>query len=137
VQRDYEPANAATQREEMPRIAASVVHQALRMSADPLAADLLARLQREGVGSTPAKATRPFSRREASRIYHQKAAKGDRPAVRTDGYPALLAALDAVPDGEVVVHGVTFADAVYLVFTDPGRTECLGVLRKRRLARGG
>jgi hypothetical protein len=128
---------AATQREEMPRIAANVLKQALHMSTDPLAADLLARLQGKGGGSTPAKATRPFSRRAASRIYHQKAVKGDRPAVRTEGYPALLAVLDAAPEGEVIVHGVTFADAVYLVLTDPGRTECLGVLRKRRLTRGG
>jgi len=114
---------------------ASVVELALSMSADPLAVELLARLRAEVGVPTPAKATRPFSRRAALRIYRQKAAKGDRPAVRTDGYPALLAALDAAPDGEVIVHGVTFADAVYLVFTDPGRTECLGVLRKRRLAR--
>ena len=30
------------------------------------------------------------------------------------------------------MHGVTFADAVYLVFTDGARRHCLGVLRKRR-----
>jgi hypothetical protein len=41
-----------------------------------------------------------------------------------------------MPEGEVIVHGVTFADAVYLVLTDPGRQHCLGVLRKRRLAQG-
>jgi hypothetical protein len=119
----------------MTRIAASAVEPALRMSADPLAADLLARLQREAAAPTPAKATRPFSRRSALRIYRQKAAKGDRPTVRTDGYPSLLAALGAASEGEVIVHGVTFPDAVYLVFTDPGRKQCLGVLRKRRLAR--
>jgi hypothetical protein len=120
----------------MPRIVASVVELALSMSADPLAAELLARLRAEVVVPTPAKATRPFSRRAALRIYRQKAAKGDRPTVRTDGYPALLATLNAAPEGEAIVHGVRFADAVYLVFTDPGRRECLGVLRKRRLARG-
>jgi hypothetical protein len=120
----------------MPSIAASVVEPALRMSADPLAAELLARLRRHASAPTPAKATRPFPRREALRIYRRKAAKGDRPAVHTDGYPALLATLDAVPEGEVIAHGVTFPDAVYLVFTDPGRRECLGVLRKRRLLGG-
>jgi hypothetical protein len=120
----------------MPRIVASVVELALSMSADPLAAELLARLRAEVVVPTLAKATRPFSRRAALRIYRQKAAKGDRPTVRTDGYPALLATLSAAPEGEAIVHGVRFADAVYLVFTDPGRRECLGVLRKRRLARG-
>jgi hypothetical protein len=118
----------------MPRIVASVVEPALRISADPLAAELLARLRVEAVVPTPAKATRPFSRTAALRIYRQKAAKGDRPTVRTDGYPALLATLSAAPEGEVIVHGVAFADAVYLVFTDPGREECLGVLRKRRLS---
>jgi len=120
----------------MSRIPATVVEPALRVSADPLAADLLDRLQRDAVTPTPAKATRPFSRRAALQIYRQKAAKGDRPTVRTDGYPSLLAALEAAPEGEVVVHGVTFPDAVYLVFTDPGRRQCLGVLRKRRLPRG-
>ena len=121
----------------MPSIAARVIEPALRASADPLAADLLARLRRDAAEPTPAKATRPFSRRAALQIYRQKAGKGDRPTVRTDGYPALLAALSAAPEGEVIVHGVAFADAVYLVFTDPGRTQCLGVLRKRLLARGG
>lgn len=120
----------------MPRIAASIVQPALCMSADPLAAELLARLRVQGSEATPAKATRCFSRRAASRIYRQKAAKGDRPTVRTDGYPELLATLDAVSEGEVIVHGVTFSDAIYLVFTDASRTECLGVLRKRRLDRG-
>ena len=119
----------------MPRIAASVIQPALGMSPDPLAAELLARLEREAADSTPAKATRAFPRRAALRIYRQKSAKGDRPAVRTDGYPALLATLGAAPEGEVIVHGVTFPDAVYLVFTDPCRRECLGVLRKRRLPR--
>jgi hypothetical protein len=118
----------------MSRIAASIVEPALRASADPLAADLLARLRQEAAAPPPAKATRPFARGAALQIYRHKAAKGDRPAVRTDGYPALLAALDATLEREVIVHGVTFADAVYLVFTDPGRRHCLGVLRKRRLS---
>lgn len=121
----------------MPRIAASMVQPALSRSADPLAIDLLARLQAGGAETTPAKATRPFPRLAALRIYRQKAAKGDRPTIRTDGYPELLATLDAIPEGEVIVHGVTFADAVYLVFTDSARAECLGVLRKLRLDRGG
>jgi hypothetical protein len=56
--------------------------------------------------------------------------------VRTDGYAVLLAALAATPEDRVIVNGVTFADAVYLVFTDPSRQHCLGVLRKRRLIRG-
>ena len=118
----------------MPSIAPSVVEPALRSSDDPLAADLLARLARDAAAAR-AKTTHPFAREEALRIYRQKAAKGDRPAVRTDGYPALLAALGAAPAGEVVVHGVAFADAVYLVFTDPSRTHCLGMLRKRLLDR--
>jgi hypothetical protein len=87
----------------MARIVASMVEQALSMSADPLAAELLARLRAEVIVPPPAKATR------------------------------LLATLSAAPEGETIVHGVTFADAVYLVFTDPGRSECVGVLRKRRL----
>jgi hypothetical protein len=117
----------------MARIVASIVEQALSVSADPLAAELLARLRAEVVVPTPAKATRPFSRRAALQIYSAKAATGDGPTVRTDGYPTLLATLSAAPEGETIVHGVTFADAVYLVFTDPGRKECVGVLRKRRL----
>ncbi|HEX6104815.1 MAG TPA: alpha/beta hydrolase [Gemmatimonadales bacterium] len=116
------------------RIPAAAVTPALGTCAHPLAADLLARLRARGGDATPTKTTRAFSRRDASRIYRRKAAKGDRPTVRTEGYAELLAALDAAPDGEVIVHGLTFSDAVYLVFTDPGRTECLGVLRKRRLS---
>jgi hypothetical protein len=120
----------------MPRIAASVLQAALGGSADALAAELLARLRAPGAEAMPAKATRPFARRSAWRIYRRKAAAGDRPTVRTDGYPALLSALDADSAGEIIVHGVTFPDTVYLVFTDPARRECLGVLRKRRLNRG-
>lgn len=115
----------------------SVIEPAVRASADPLAADLVARLRQEAGTPPRAKATRPFSRREALEIYRRKAAKGDRATVRTDGYPALLAALGATAEGEVIVHGVTFAETVYLVFTDPTRERCLGVLRKRRLARSG
>ena len=82
-----------------------------------------------------AKATRAYPRREALRIYHRKAAQGDRSSVRTEGYARLLAALTADPDGDVVVHGLSFSHEVYLVFTDPARTHCVGVLRKTRLAR--
>jgi hypothetical protein len=117
----------------MPSIAPSIIEPALRASADPLAADLLARLQGDEAGPMRARATRPFTRREALRIYRHKAAKGDRRAVRTDGYQALLAALGEALESEVIVHGVAFADAVFLVFTDPGRANCLGVLRKRLL----
>lgn len=114
----------------MPSIAPSIVEPALRASADPLAADLLARLQGSEAEPLRARATRPFTRGEALRIYRHKAAKGDRRTVRTDGYPALLAGLGEASEREVIVHGVAFADAVFLVFTDPGRTRCLGVLRK-------
>jgi hypothetical protein len=117
----------------MARIAASIVELALQASVDPLAADLLARLRHERGAPPRAKATRPFSRGAALEIYQRKAAKADQPAVRTEGYPALLAALGATPEGEVIVHGVTFGDVVYLVFTDPARRDCVGVLRKRRL----
>lgn len=117
----------------MPSIAPHVVEPALQASADPLAADLLARLRHEAPEPIRARATHPFSRREALRIYRDKAGKGDRPSVRTDGYPALLAALAEALDGEVVVHGVTFSDAVYLVFTDPHRIHCLAVVRKQLL----
>src|SRR6266545_7290795 len=119
----------------MPSIAPSIVEPALRASADPLAADLLARLRPDAAEPIRARATHPFSRREALRIYRSKAVKGDRRAVCTDGYPALLAALGATLEHEVIVHGVAFPDAVFLVFTDPGRTHCLGVLRKRLLDR--
>lgn len=120
----------------MPTIASDLVEPALRASADPLAVELLARLRADGEQLLRARATRPFSRREALRIYRHKAAKGDRPGVRTDGYPALLAALGEAPASEVIVHGVTFADTVYLVFTDPDRAYCVGVLRKVLLDRG-
>ena len=75
----------------MPSIAPHVVEPALQASADPLAADLLARLRHDAPEPVRARATHPFSRREALRIYRDKAGKGDRPSVRTDGYPALLA----------------------------------------------
>ena len=120
----------------MPTIGSTVVEPARRATTDPLAADLLARLQCDATRPVRARATRPFSRREALRIYRGKAAKGDRPTVRTDGYPALLAALGEADESEVVVHGVAFVDAVYLVFTDPSRTRCLGVLRKVLLDQG-
>jgi hypothetical protein len=116
----------------MARITADILEGALRSSVDPFAAELLTRLHRGG-RPPPAKATRPFPRAAALEIYGRKASLGDRPAVRTDGYPALLAALASAPEGDVVVHGVTFADAVYLVVTDPDRRHCLAVLRKRRL----
>lgn len=117
----------------MARIALSALEPAIRSSQDPLAMNLVARLEQETSAPAQAKTTRPFSRPAALEIYGRKAAKGDRPAVHTDGYPALLAALAAAPDDEVIVHGVTFADAVYLVFTDAARHRCLGMLRKRRL----
>jgi hypothetical protein len=119
----------------MPSITPSVVEPALRASADPLAADLLARLRPGEAQPVRARATRPFPRRTALRIYRHKAAEGDRRAVRTDGYPELLAGLGEAVESDVIVHGVTFADAVYLVFTDPARTQCLGVLRKRLVER--
>jgi len=118
------------------KISPSVVEPALLASADPLAAELLARLRGNAAVGLSAKATRPVSRREALRLYQRKAALGDRAAVRTEGYGSLFAALGAAPEGEVIIHGLTFADAVYLVFTDPGRTRCVGVLRKVRLACG-
>lgn len=120
----------------MPRLSSGVVEPALRTSADPLAADLLARLRGEAAGAIQAKATKPFSRQEALRIYRQKAALGDRPSIRTEGYPALLAALGRASEGHLIVHGLTFADAVFLVFTDSARTQCVGILRKVRLAPG-
>jgi len=118
----------------MPRVSPSVVEPALGTSTDPLAADLLARLRRGAGGTIRAKATRPFSREEAIRIYRRKAALGDRPTVRTEGYASLLTALAEAPGARVIVHGLAFDDAVYLVFTDPARTRCVGVLRKVRLA---
>jgi len=118
----------------MASISASVVQSALHASIDPLAGDLLARLRQQEPAR--ARATRAYPRRAALELYRRKAAKGDRPWVRTEGYPGLLAALKAAPEGEVIVHGLTFADVVYLVFTDRDRQNCLGVLRKRRLTRG-
>jgi hypothetical protein len=120
----------------MVRIAVSALERALEASVAPLAADLLVRLRQDPGAPPQAKTTRPFSRRAALELYQRKAAKGDRPWVRTEGYPALLAALGASPVGHVVVHGVTFVDAVYLVFTDPTRQRCVGVLRKQRLPQG-
>jgi hypothetical protein len=120
----------------MAKILPSVIEPALRASGDPLAADLLERLDGAAAEAPAAKATRPFSRREALRVYQQKAALGDRAPVRTEGYGRLFAALGSAPDEEVIVHGVTFAEAVYLVFTDPSRTQCVGVLRKVRISGG-
>jgi hypothetical protein len=120
----------------MPRVSASVVEPALRTSADPLAVDLLARLRTKERSTIRAKATRPFNRTEAMRIYRRKATLGDRPTIRTDGYAPLLAALAKAPETLLIVHGLRFEDAVYLVFTDPARTRCMGVLRKVRLAPG-
>jgi hypothetical protein len=93
----------------------------------------MARLRRNVAEVIRVRATRPFPRTEAVRIYRYKAAKGDRAAVRTEGYPALLAALDETLESEVIIHGVTFADAVYLVVTDSARNHCVGVLRKTLL----
>jgi hypothetical protein len=118
----------------MATISVSVLEAALHASVDPLASDLVARLRAQA--PSLARETRPYSRRVAYDIYQRKAAQGDPPWVCTDGYPGLLATLRATVDGQVIVHGVTFADVVYLVFTDPARQRCLGVLRKRRLSRG-
>lgn len=114
----------------MTRMAASALEPALLASRDHLAAELLARLRAPGARQAT-KTTRPYPIHTALRIYEQKARKGDRPGVHTDGYPALLATLSALPQEAVVVHGIRFADAVFLVFTDPPRRRCLGVLRKR------
>jgi hypothetical protein len=117
----------------MASISVSVVEPALRASVDPLAGELLARLGQQ----TPirVRATRPYPREAALELYQRKAAKADRPGVRTDGYAALLAALASTPEDQVIVHGVTFPDSVYLVFTDRSRRRCLGLLLKRRLIR--
>ena len=114
-------------------IPVSVVEPALRASDDPLAGELLARLRRQA--PTRARATRPYPRGTALELYQRKAAKGDRPGVRTEGYAALLAALASRPEDPVIVHGVTFPDAVYLVFTDCNRRRCLGLLCKRPFIR--
>jgi hypothetical protein len=120
----------------MARILPSLIEPALRASGDPLAADLLKRLDGAAAEAPTAKATRPFSRRVALQVYQHKAALGDRAHVRTEGYARLFAALSAAPDEQVIVHGVTFTEVVYLVFTDASRTECVGVLRKVRISRG-
>jgi hypothetical protein len=117
----------------MADIPVSVVEPALRASDDPLAGELLARLRQES--PTRVRATRPYPRGPALEIYQRKAAKGDRLGVRTDGYAAVLAALASTPEDQVIVHGITFPDAVYLVFTDRIRRQCLGLLCKRRLIR--
>ena len=117
----------------MASIPVSVVEPALRASEDPLAGELLARLRQQS--PVRVRATRPYPRGAALELYQRKAAKGDRPGVRTDGYAALLAALASMPEDQLIVHGVTFPDAVYLVFTDRSRRRCLGLLRKRRLIR--
>jgi len=72
----------------MARIAMRAVEPAIQASGDPLAVDLVARLRREAAAPPRAKTTRPFSRQAALEIYQRKAAKGDRGAVRTEGYPA-------------------------------------------------
>ena len=118
----------------MASIPVSVLEPTLQASIDPLAGELLARLRQQA--PIRARATRPYPRRAVLELYQRKAAKGDKPWVRTDGYAVLLAALAATPEDRVIVHGVTFADAVYLVCTDPARQHCLGLLRKRRLIRG-
>jgi hypothetical protein len=118
----------------MGNISVSLLEPALHGSRDPLAGDLVSRLRQQA--PIRVRATRPYSRRAALEVYERKAAKGDRPWVRTEGYPFLLAALGATAEGQLIVHGVTFADAVYLVFTDPARQHCLGVLRKRLLSQG-
>jgi hypothetical protein len=117
----------------MADISVSVVEPALRASDDPLAAELLARLRQRS--PIRVRATRPYPRAAALELYQRKAAKGDRPWVRTDGYAPLLAALAAAPQDQVIVHGVTFTDAVYLVVTDASRQQCLGLLYKRRVIR--
>ncbi len=118
----------------MGNISVSALEPALHASSDPLAGDLVSRLERQA--PTRVTSTRPYSRRAALELYKGKAARGDRPWVRTDGYPVLFDTLEAMSDGQLIVHGVTFADVVYLVFTDPTRQHCLGVLRKRRLPHG-
>jgi hypothetical protein len=116
----------------MARISPDVLEAALVGSADPLAADLLGRLRR-GSSAPTSTATRPYPAAEALGVYRRKAARGDRPNVRTEGYAELLGALSRASHDEVIVHGVAFADVVYLVFTDPARTRCVGVLRKTRI----
>ena len=116
----------------MASISPMILEPVLVAGTDPLASELLGRLRRHG--DVPAcKVTRPIPRGEALKVYRQKAAAGDRPHVRTEGYPELLAALSQAGESEVLVHGVAFSDVVYLVFTDAGRTRCVGVLRKIRL----
>ena len=117
----------------MVHIPLSFLEAALQGDFSPLARDLVSRLARQA--PIRVRATRPYARRAALELYERKAAKGDRPGVTTDGYPTLLATLGARPEGQLIVHGVTFTDAVYLVFTDPTRRHCLGILRKRRVTR--
>ena len=87
----------------MASISVNVLERALHGSVDPLASDLVARLREQA--PTRARATRPYSWRAAFELYKRKAAQGDQPLVRTDGYPVLLAALGATPEGQVIVHG--------------------------------
>jgi hypothetical protein len=116
----------------MARVSPDVLEAALAGSGDPLAAELLGRL-RSRLEPPTAKATRPVSRREALSVYRRKAAQGDRSHVRTEGYPAFLEALAQAPEAHVIVHGLAFAEVVYLVLTDRNRRRCIGVLRKVRL----
>jgi hypothetical protein len=116
----------------MARVSPEVLEPALAGSGDPLATDLLRRLRGQREPPTT-KATRPVPQREALAVYRRKAAQGDRSHVRTEGYPAFLEALARAPDADVIVHGLAFAEVVYLVLTDRTRTRCIGVLRKARL----
>jgi hypothetical protein len=116
----------------MARVSPDVLEAALAGSGDPLAAELLGRL-RSRLEPPTAKATRPVSRREALSVYRRKAAQGDRSHVRTEGYPAFLEALAQAPEADVIVHGLAFAEVIYLVLTDRNRRRCIGVLRKVRL----
>ena len=78
-----------------------------------VAADLLRRLRSRREPPTT-KATRPVSRREALAVYRRKAARGDRSHVRTEGYPAFLEALAETTEADIIVHGLAFAEVVYL-----------------------
>ncbi len=120
----------------MARVSPDVLEAALAGSGDPLAADLLRRLRSRREPPTT-KATRPVSRREALAVYRRKAAQGDRSHVRTEGYPAFLEALAETTEADIIVHGLAFAEVVYLVLTDRTRTRCIGVLRKVRLRTEG
>jgi hypothetical protein len=61
----------------MARVSPDVLEAALARSGDPLAADLLRRLQGQREPPTT-KATRPVPQREALAVYRRKAAQGDR-----------------------------------------------------------